>query len=403
MLKVTDPTQMPNLLYLADVPVEASYHGSALIYRLLQSYPPERLLILEAAPWRSRKDRRLNDVTYRPFPLGWGRLLNSRLARWYGSWVLRRAPNRWRRVVDAAGNFRPTAVLTVTHGYSWLSASEYALHLNLPLHLILHDDWLTSVVALKTSRSVSARMFARYYRYATTRSCVSPGMAERYQADYGAQGEVLYPIRAHDAPVATGPVMSARSDSFVVGYAGTINGEGYVRLLKSMAAALRKINGTLLIYGPTTKERANELGLDSDNIILRGLVPSQELIARLREEADILFVPMSFRHEDRINMELSFPSKLTDYTAVGLPLLINGPLYCSAIRWARQEPGVAEIVASEKDSELAEALVRIIEDPAHRQRLSQKAIEIGDKYFSHRRAVTTFVGGLTGQVAEKPS
>ena len=38
---------LPRLLYVGDVPVEASYHGSALIYRLLQRYPVERLRIVE--------------------------------------------------------------------------------------------------------------------------------------------------------------------------------------------------------------------------------------------------------------------------------------------------------------------------------------------------------------------
>ena len=34
---------LPDLGYVADVPVEASYHGSALVYRLLQRYPKEKL------------------------------------------------------------------------------------------------------------------------------------------------------------------------------------------------------------------------------------------------------------------------------------------------------------------------------------------------------------------------
>ena len=38
---------LPRLLYLADVPVEASYHGSALMYRLLQRYPADRLRVVE--------------------------------------------------------------------------------------------------------------------------------------------------------------------------------------------------------------------------------------------------------------------------------------------------------------------------------------------------------------------
>ena len=45
---MTEASTLPRLLYIGDVPVEASYHGSALLYRLLQTYPPDRLRIIEA-------------------------------------------------------------------------------------------------------------------------------------------------------------------------------------------------------------------------------------------------------------------------------------------------------------------------------------------------------------------
>jgi len=373
---------LPTLAYLADVPVENSYHGSALLYRLLQGYPREKLCIVEPSPWRSRPDRRLEGIDYRPFPIGWGRLLNSRFARVYGSLVLQRAPARAQRLDKVLEGFSPAAVLTVAHGYSWLTAAEYARSKNLPLHLILHDDWLTSVVALKTVQKKASQMFARYYTYAASRLCVSPGMAKRYQDFYGVSGEVLYPIRAHDSPVAIEPVTRVRTNGFVVGYAGTVNGEGYVRLLCSMASALREIGGTLLIYGPLTKERARQIGLDADNIIVRGLVSSERLIVRLREEADILFVPMSFSATDRVNMELSFPSKLTDYTAVGLPLLINGPPYCSAIAWGKQNPRSAILVDKNDERVVADTVRSLAQQPNWRRELGAGALAAGERCFS---------------------
>src|SRR4030095_12339472 len=54
--------QLPRLLYIADVPVEASFHGSTLLYRLLQNYPSERLFILEHGQ-ASLPQRRLPGVS----------------------------------------------------------------------------------------------------------------------------------------------------------------------------------------------------------------------------------------------------------------------------------------------------------------------------------------------------
>ena len=55
---------LPRLAYIGDVPVESSYHGSALLYRLLQRYPPDRLSVIENRN-SSRADRRLPGVRYR--------------------------------------------------------------------------------------------------------------------------------------------------------------------------------------------------------------------------------------------------------------------------------------------------------------------------------------------------
>jgi glycosyltransferase involved in cell wall biosynthesis len=141
------------------------------------------------------------------------------------------------------------------------------------------------------------------------------------------------------------------------------------------------VNGRLLIFGPLTTESAQQVGLNDPNTKICGLLTSDELLARLREEADALFVPMSFAASDRNNMELAFPSKLADCTATGLPLLIYGPAYCSAVTWARENPGVAEVVESE--AALGDAVTSLAQHPEHRLALGTKALEVGRQYFSH--------------------
>ncbi|HEV2804401.1 MAG TPA: glycosyltransferase [Chthoniobacterales bacterium] len=394
---MTDSARLPRLLYLGDVGVESSYHGSALLFRLLQAYPAERLMILEAAPWRSHPDRRLPGVSYHAFPIGWGRLLNSRFSRQYGSVVLGRMPGKWREVRRQTERYKPEAVLTVVHGYSWVAAAEFARVAKLPLHLILHDDWLSSLQVLERRKGPAEKLFASHYRRATTRFCVSPAMAERYRERYGVESEVLYPIRAANCPVASGPAPTKQRDVFVVGYAGTINGDGYVARLNALAKALSAMKGKLMIYGPTSAEQAKSIGLDEQNIFFRGLIPSEQLIDELRRETDLLFAPMSFRSEDRTNMELSFPSKLTDYTAVGLPLLINGPSYCSAVRWARQNPGVAEVVESEDVESIAKTLRALEAAPDRRRELGAAALSAGEQWFSHQSVSTQFLDAISAQ------
>jgi hypothetical protein len=107
---------------------------------------------------------------------------------------------------------------------------------------------------------------------------------------------------------------------------------------------------------------------------------------------------MKFGGDDRRNARLSFPSKLADYTEMGLPLLIRGPEYCSAVQWGRKHPGVAEVVATEDEGKLLEAIKRL-SDPETRRTLAEEALRIGELYFSHSRAESMVFSALAGRSA----
>jgi glycosyltransferase involved in cell wall biosynthesis len=383
---------LPRLVYLGDVPVEASYHGSALIYRLLQRYPAERLAIVETNLFTPGTDRRLPGVRHFTLPIGRRRLLHSRLHVWYSRWLLARAGRRAARVRVLIDTFSPQAVLTVGHGYTWLTAARYAERAGLPLHVIVHDDW----PRVAPARRMVERHFTRVYRQAASRLCVSPFMAEEYERRYGPAATVLLPARAPDAPAFDGVAtrLHGASGRPVFAFAGTLNSPGYVRLLQQLAGDLARHDGTLLIFGPLTEAQAAAAGLTAANIVIKGLLPSSGLLERLRADADVLFVPMSFADVDRPNMRMSFPSKLTDYTAVGLPLLICGPVDCSAVRWAQANEGVAEIVTSEAAAAMRAAVDRLCGDREYRLRLARTAQQVGDRDFSADRAEAIFHAAL---------
>ena len=106
-----------------------------------------------------------------------------------------------------------------------------------------------------------------------------------------------------------------------------------------------------------------------------------------------MFVPMTYLEEHRPSVEIAFPSKLADYTAIGLPLVIDGPEYCTAVRWARENPGVAEVVTDQTADGLADCVARL-QDPAHRLRLAKAAIYRGAQYFAPERAICTLYSKL---------
>jgi glycosyltransferase involved in cell wall biosynthesis len=305
---------------------------------------------------------------------------------WYTRAGKRVAP----QILSSLNGFNCESVLTVAHGFGWLAAAEIARNRSVPLHLIIHDDWARVADVPPRFRNWLDEQFATVYRQAQSRLCVSPAMSRFYEERYGTPGNVIYPSRAVDAIEVEEPParLGSNNKQFTIAFAGTINSQGYIHALKTLQDALKSINGRLLIFGPLTDDASQKIGLDDPNTKICGLLSSEQLLARLREEAHALFVPMSFADCDRNNMTLAFPSKLADYTTTGVPLLIYGPAYCSAVTWARDNPGVAEVVESE--SALRDAVISLAEHPEHRLALGTRALEVGREYFSHARVQQAF-------------
>src|SRR5215212_6365672 len=309
------------LLYVGDVPVEASYHGSALLHRLLSDHPADRLTIIETAT-ESQVRRRLPNVSYVSHPIGKPRWLNTRFHPYAVAWFTRAAQRLAPQLSQSLNGFDCEGVLTVAHGFGWLAAADVASKRRVPLHLIIHDDWPRVADVPESFRGILDDRFASVYRQAQSRLCVSPAMSRSYSKRYGRPAEVIYPSRAPACPEFEEPParLATNHKRFTIAFAGTINSNGYIRAILALQDALKPVRGRLLIFGPLTSDEAQRFGLDHPNTEVCGLVSSSDLLMRLREEADALFVPMSFDSVDKVNMEMAFPSKLADCTAAGLPL-----------------------------------------------------------------------------------
>ncbi len=376
---VTKPVVVPRLLYIGDVPVEHTVAGSTLLFRNLQTYPAEKLWICELAEV-SKPERRLPGVNYVHLPLGARRLAHTRFAGISSIW--RQATTRLMvgKIIRRAEHFRPEAVLTVAHGWSWHTAALAAQALKLPLHLIVHDHPPISCNLPARLQFWTERRFQVVYRQAVSRLCISPWMESFYREQYGVAGSCLYPCRAADAPVYPEPPEPRPGRSFTLGFAGTIT-DGYADALRLAAAALEPLGGQILIYSHQNEKSVARLGLRLPNVHIKPTIPYGQLLEEFRKNTDVLFLPLSFRPEDQIWMITSFQSKLADYTLTGLPIFIFGPAYASAVQWARENQDVAEVVDNPDAEALAKALTRLLGDEALRRQLGKNASEIGKKCF----------------------
>ncbi len=397
------PDALPRLAVVSDVGVERTAGGSLLLYRLLAEYPPDRLLAVDAGPdarWGS--DRRLPGVAYHSFPYSPPRLARTRFNP-AGPLLMTALARRFTRSILARVRpFAPAAVLTVTSGFLWGPAAAVARRLGARLHLVLHDDWPSYQTRRKPGplcdavRWACRRLVGRAYRQAAVRYCVSPGMIEQCERWFGRPGTLLYPSRGADSPEPRVRVRADRAGPPVVAFCGHVHQDGTLTLLRALAGVLSAAGGHLDLYTPHEEVVLAGWGLTGPVVRRVGFLPPAEMADRLGRTSNALFLPASFEAREQIDVATLFPSKLTDYTSAGLPVLAWGPGYSSAVRWARANPEAAAVVDDPNPAGVAAVLHRLVTDPGYAAALAAGAVAAGRRDFDLAAVRGVFLRALAG-------
>lgn len=385
---MTEPSIFPRLAVVSDVAVERTAAGSLLLYRLFEGYPPARLLAVDAGGPSWKGAQRLGGVRYESVPYRIPRLIRN---RFNPAWPL--VMSAWIRTYSQAviahlQPFTPHGIITVPAHYLWIAAAAAAAHMRIPLYLMLHDDWPSYQTLRRPGRIHDAvrwgcrQILGRVYRQAQARFCVSPGMRDHCQTWFQADGVVLYPSRGEDSAEPRVRVRDHRAGPPVLAFCGHIHQDGALSLLQSAARVLEGMGGHLDLYTPHPQERLQEFALHPPTVRRIGFFPAHEMAERLGVTADALLLPASFEPREHVDVATLFPSKLTDYTATGLPIIIWGPPSSSAARWSASNPGAAVLLTTVDPEPLRATLQRIVTDATYARALAQCGMEAGNRDFA---------------------
>jgi glycosyltransferase involved in cell wall biosynthesis len=131
------------------------------------------------------------------------------------------------------------------------------------------------------------------------------------------------------------------------------------------------------------------------NDVRRDEVPEED-VARVLAEADIAFLPLSFKSEMRHVVETSLPTKIAEYLAAGLPILVHAPSSSTVARYCR-ENGCGLVVDEPDDAALRDALVRLRNDLALRRNLSARALVVAKENHNASRIAPAFLEQMSSQ------
>lgn len=358
---------LPRVLLLSAAVPETRLAGSLLLYRLFQGYPADRLLAVGPA---TRRESDLLACQYRYLrPAPSARLNLTRFAAAKRSLEALGLAGRipLRRAEGLIGTFTPDVVVSVMERRDYVDvAHRYCAAHGVPLVLIVHDRVESFDLVYPGFRRAQIRGNARTYRFASARLCISPQMAESLRNIYGAPGTVLYPNRS-EAMVAR-----AVDDSrelklpgvLTLAYAGSL-AYGYGDRIREVMRRLSAAGVRLRVYS------RDQLPAPIPGTVHAGtFVTTEELWARVRGETDAVWLPYSTDAHHRLLYQTHFPSKLPEYMALGMPVLITGPQLATGVQWGLGHPDAALTVAGSSIDAIREAALRLKDDPALRVALA---------------------------------
>lgn len=394
----------PRLLYWSDVPVSPTSAGAALIYRLLEAWPADKLMVFTPT---ASTDCPLEGVRKLEPPKGrWSRLCTSRVGY---QWMSLRTwqdilMTKWRGglparpLASALDAFAPEAVLTVGAAGAWIGAHAYARARKIPLHLIVHDDHHYAFFWSKQLKPYGERLFGRAYRDAASRLCICAPMEQEYRKRFGVAGEVLLPSRGRDSlffrePRDTGgaPLTGAK-----VFYAGSVYGNTF-QVMEDIAAALYARGHRFIVYS-ATKPPAN---LALKYLEVRPPVPSADLVKALHEEADLMLLLTPFHEAAREVVKTRFPSKLVDYTGAAAAILVLSIEEAAITAYLRERPRAARWLGDNSPEAVAREVDILARDSRLRMELARGAVEAGLTDFDYAKAFGQLRAAV-GRGAAKP-
>ncbi|MEJ7827181.1 MAG: hypothetical protein WKF91_03270 [Segetibacter sp.] len=365
----------PKVLIISSQIPQTIHAGSLQLYRVLENYPKENLRSI--GPIESKAEQ-LSE-TYDPFLLPI-RLTTTRFSYLANSLnTIGILPDlSVTRIDKLLGDFKPDLIITLIEILPYaFAAFRYAKTKGLPLMTITMDKPGDFTYIYPSFKAAQLRRMKEIYKYANINLGVSKEMSEYIESTFKTKSDVLY-FCPPEGLTARDPQKAAalrNSSGLTIGYAGSLN-LGYGFQLTSMAETFEKADVKLNIYSihrPT---------FSSPAIKYKGSFNQYEVWERIKEECDAVILPYYFQYGTKETSVYSthFPTKLSEYLTLGMPVIVIGPDWATGIKWAKAHPNAVLFSTQEDDHELISIFDKLKADAAFRLKYSLNPVEAKEEF-----------------------
>ena len=371
----------PKILIISSIIPQNRSAGNILLYRLLQNYPAEKILVIGHESTRWKDEDLLKGVKYcrlesRVFKLGFTRF--SKLVRTVQIFLpFYKTINKIRKQTK---EFNPDIILSVMESYSYYyPAFKYAKSKKIPFSLIIHDQPEEFEPVYQPFQKMQLRKNATIYNSTISKMNISKQMELFLRSHYGTKGDVLYPLPSiYLKPRMNIENKSLRNiNSLTIGYAGT-PAYGYGFQLEEMIPVLEKLNSKIRFYGSSLPTNLK----NCKNIEYGGFDSPERTWDKVKEECDSVILPYTWIEGTYKKLyETHFPSKLPEYLSLGMPVIVIGPKYATGVIWAMENHNDVVSISERNQEEWYTKLKKLIIDAEYRVALGKNSLIKRDHFF----------------------
>jgi glycosyltransferase involved in cell wall biosynthesis len=298
---------------------------------------------------------------------------------------------RARQIARIVKHERANAVVACTGDPYDLPAAYLASRwIKVRYYPYIFDDYLYQWVAPQL-RSFAQRFEATLLKWADGIIVPNEFLQDDYRRRHGVEAVVIYNPCGESGPGPESKVSWPTDQGEIkVVYTGAVYHAHY-DAFQNLLSAIQQIGRPeikLHLYTeqlPRDLERENICG----PVVYHHHVTLSQVV-EVQEKADILFLPLAFDSPIPEVIKTSAPGKMGEYMASGRPILVHAP-GDSFLSWYFKKHGCGLVVDRNEPLELSRAIQRIIDNPALRRELREKALGCAKTDFSLTAARAKFM------------
>lgn len=296
---------------------------------------------------------------------------------------------------------KPTAVLAAcTPDGLFFTASFLACRsLHIPFWGHMHDLWQENTREGSFERSLATKWEPTIFREADKLFCMTENQVEHYAAKYDRAYEIIPHCVPADAemPEEINVTTKTSDQTMLILYTGNISRYMNLDALREFAECIDLLpaNYRAKLLTSFNAEQCRKQGIYHERIEHGwvGVAESRKLI----READILFLPLSFKNCAKDEVRTVFATKTLDYLTSGVPILVYSPPESYHSRCAKQG-GWGCVVEEEDPTALARKIQELATNP-----ILRKAVVAGAMQEARRRSARRWAEYLEQETARAAS